>query len=221
MKKHKYWLNFFFWVYIYSATVVVTLADPQWRFRSACIPEQCNKDRLFEPGQEIPNNVVCATSMASDQPAHTRSLIRAVASRLNILWVSISYWLNTFGVSKLKRRLHRLVWVYTCQNATWLEITCRGSFLHSQGEQYCDLYDLHVWRWRSFCPKNLGRFFLCFLNRLMIFGFWQSVQDHSGDYQATMARQCRPTSHLKLDDSQSLNFWTLTRLSGDNNGSRR
>ena len=24
-------------------------------------------------------------------------------------------------------RLHRLVWVYTCQNATLLEITCRGS----------------------------------------------------------------------------------------------
>ena len=25
--------------------------------------------------------------------------------------------------------LHRLVWVYTCQNATLLEITCHGSFL--------------------------------------------------------------------------------------------
>ena len=29
-------------------------------------------------------NVVCATSKASDQPAHTRSLIRVFASRLNI-----------------------------------------------------------------------------------------------------------------------------------------
>ena len=48
---------------------------------------------------EISNNVVCATSKgsdqpahthslirASDQPAHTHSLIRAFASRLNILW---------------------------------------------------------------------------------------------------------------------------------------
>ena len=35
--------------------------------------------------------------------------------------------LTPFGVCKLKRRLHRLVWVYTCQNATLLEITCRGS----------------------------------------------------------------------------------------------
>ena len=39
----------------------------------------------FEPRHEISNNVVCATSKASDQPAHTRSLIRAFASRLNIL----------------------------------------------------------------------------------------------------------------------------------------
>ena len=39
----------------------------------------------FEPVHEIANNVVCATSKASDQPAHTRSLIRAFASRLSIL----------------------------------------------------------------------------------------------------------------------------------------
>ena len=38
----------------------------------------------FEPVHEISNNVVCATSKASDQPAHTRSLIRAFASRLSI-----------------------------------------------------------------------------------------------------------------------------------------
>ena len=40
---------------------------------------------LYEPQHEISNNVVCATSKVSDQPAHTRSLIRAFASRLNIL----------------------------------------------------------------------------------------------------------------------------------------
>ena len=40
---------------------------------------------LFEPRHVISNNVVCATSNASDQPAHTRSLIRVFASRLNIL----------------------------------------------------------------------------------------------------------------------------------------
>ena len=41
--------------------------------------------QIFEPRREISNNVVCATSKASDQPADTRSLIRAFASRLSIL----------------------------------------------------------------------------------------------------------------------------------------
>ena len=39
----------------------------------------------LEPRHEISNNVVCATSKASDQPAHTRRLIRGFASRLSIL----------------------------------------------------------------------------------------------------------------------------------------
>ena len=37
-----------------------------------------------EPVHEISNTVVYATSKASDQPAHTRSLIRAFATRLSI-----------------------------------------------------------------------------------------------------------------------------------------
>ena len=43
------------------------------------------KDTKIEPQHEISNNVVCATSKVADQPAHTRSLIRAFASRLDIL----------------------------------------------------------------------------------------------------------------------------------------
>ena len=76
------------------------------------------------PWYEISNNVVCATSKGSDQPAYTHSLIRAFASCLNILWL-LSYWPNI--LSKLKRGLHRLVRVYTCHNATLFEFTCRGS----------------------------------------------------------------------------------------------
>ena len=41
----------------------------------------------IEPRHEISNNMMSATSKASDQPAHTRSLIEAFDSRLNILWV--------------------------------------------------------------------------------------------------------------------------------------
>ena len=40
---------------------------------------------INEPRHEISNNVVCATSKDSDQPAHTRSLIRDFASCLNNL----------------------------------------------------------------------------------------------------------------------------------------
>ena len=36
---------------------------------------------LNEQVREISNNVVCAASKATDQPAHTRSLIRTFASR--------------------------------------------------------------------------------------------------------------------------------------------
>ena len=38
--------------------------------------------KRIEPVHEISNNVVCATSKASDQPAHMGSLIRAFVSRL-------------------------------------------------------------------------------------------------------------------------------------------
>ena len=41
--------------------------------------------RKYEPRHEISNHVVCAISKGSDQPALMCSLIRAFASRLNIL----------------------------------------------------------------------------------------------------------------------------------------
>ena len=40
---------------------------------------------IIEPRHDISNNVVCATSKASDQPAHSGSLIRVFVSRLNIV----------------------------------------------------------------------------------------------------------------------------------------
>ena len=86
----------------------------------------CGHDRastFFEPRHDISNNVVCATSKASDPPAHTRSLIRAFASSLNILLTE-----HHLKFLSSKGGLHRLVCVYTCQNGTLLEITCRGSY---------------------------------------------------------------------------------------------
>ena len=48
---------------------------------------------IYELWHENSNNVVCATSKGSDQPAHMRRLIRAFASRFGILW-ALSYWPN-------------------------------------------------------------------------------------------------------------------------------
>ena len=50
-----------------------------------------NLCRINEPQHSISNNihVVYGTNKASDQPVHTRCLIRAIASRLNILSVRL------------------------------------------------------------------------------------------------------------------------------------
>ena len=58
----------------------------------SCGPQNENASKtccntIMEPWHEISNNVVCVTSKDSDHPAHTRSPIRAFASRLNILRV--------------------------------------------------------------------------------------------------------------------------------------
>ena len=50
---------------------------------------------------EISNGVVYATSKASDQPAHTRSLIRVFACRLNVLRV-LGCWLGAVWCLSLK-----------------------------------------------------------------------------------------------------------------------
>ena len=56
--------------------------------------------------------------------------IRAVWSEpLLVACISYECWATDwtlFWVSKFKRRLHRLAWVYTCQNTTLLEITSWG-----------------------------------------------------------------------------------------------
>ena len=59
--------------------------------------------------------------MCDQQKAQTSLRIRALRSEsLLVAWIfhdsKATDW-TLFGVSKLKRRLHSLVWVYTCQNA--------------------------------------------------------------------------------------------------------
>ena len=101
--KHQVFIDKFAWVYMQGSIWKKNWCSwMHWHFNfsycfrlnsiehgadSSCL----NGDELWH---EISNNVVCATSKGSDQPAHTRSLIRAFASRLNILWV-LSYWQNS------------------------------------------------------------------------------------------------------------------------------
>ena len=63
----------------------VCLMKVQVRFEKRSIVKvalirACQVHRHNDPRHEISNNVVCSTRKASDQPAHTRSLIRAFAS---------------------------------------------------------------------------------------------------------------------------------------------
>ena len=73
---------------------------------------EMKKNVLYSPRHEISNNEECATRKGSHQPAHTQPAHRTFACRLNILRL-LRYCLVTdrtaFGVSKLKRRLYRLV----------------------------------------------------------------------------------------------------------------
>ena len=65
--------------------------------------------KIIEPRHEISNNVVCEISKASDQPAHTRNLIRTFACRfehsMNVELLDRA----VFGDYNFKGRLHRLV----------------------------------------------------------------------------------------------------------------
>ena len=68
-------------VFLHCARVTsLTHERIKWEFGPVVIEEM-----TLEPRREISNNVVCATSKGSDQPVHMRSLIRAFASRINIL----------------------------------------------------------------------------------------------------------------------------------------
>ena len=70
----------------------------------------------------ISNNVVCATSKVSDQPAHTRSLIRA----LDFMTVKLLTEHHLEFLS-LKEGCTCSSESTQCQTATLLEIKCRGS----------------------------------------------------------------------------------------------
>ena len=71
------------------------------------------QENIIELRHEISNNVVCATSKASYQPAHAQSD--------QSLCLPLEYSMNVnllmeHHLQFLSRRLHRLVLVYTCKH---------------------------------------------------------------------------------------------------------
>ena len=87
------------------------------------------KTLLYEPQHWIS----CNQQRLRPACPYADSYICAVWSEpLLVTWIFYEYLATdrtSFGVSKLKRRLHMLIWVNTCQNATLLEITCHGSIM--------------------------------------------------------------------------------------------
>ena len=72
--------------------------------------------------------MVCATREASDQPAHTYSLIIDFASRLNYSMSVKQLTENDLEFLSLTGGCTGSSF-NTCQNATLLEIACRGSYI--------------------------------------------------------------------------------------------
>ena len=78
--------------------------------------------KIFEPRHEISNNVVCATSKGSDQPAHTCSLFRVFASHLKeVAQAGLSLHLSKCHI--VGNHMSRLI--FSCQVAlTKVTVTC-------------------------------------------------------------------------------------------------
>ena len=68
------------------------------------------------------------------RPAKAQTSLRIPADwsdPLHVAWIFNECYTTdrtSFIASKLKRRLHRLIYIYTCRNTTLLEITCQDSY---------------------------------------------------------------------------------------------
>ena len=116
---------------------------------------------LMSHGMRFPT-MWYVTTKGSDQPAHMRSLIRAFASHFNILWI-LSDWLDIiWSVSKLKRWLHRLVWVYDRMPHCWKSRATAHFLLPSWTQNGQTLQGL-----ATMLTKGLAYFLLLFTSLLI------------------------------------------------------
>ena len=149
--------------------------------------------------------------------------IRAVWSEpLLVAWVFYDClatdW-TSFGVSKLQKRLHRLVWVYTCQNATLLEITCHGSLM--KGKHTFDfrisLSSLSLSVTESLCcktiwKKNNGAWWVIFYAFDVVCWHFSKLTFSKNSFRNTT----RVSNSLDLDQDQNYAFdvvyWHFSKL---------
>ena len=109
------------------------------------------------------------------QPAKALTSLRVYtvwSESLLVAWIfcnCIATDWTAFGISTLKRRLHRLVWVYSCQNATLLEISCRGSNVNASKNNVWSL-SLHKLNLNS--PKFMKSMALYFVTLSQSTGGW-------------------------------------------------
>ena len=94
------------------------------------------------------------------QPAKAQTSLHIRTAWSEPLLVAWIYYESTaadwtpFGVSKLKMRLHRLIWVYTCQNTKLLEFTRHGSNLIEFDQMYGN-HTLQYYLWHDMKePEN-------------------------------------------------------------------
>ena len=106
--------------------------------RKSCVKEMSIFTRFFCLELRAPSENFL--SFTSNDSWFNRFVFSLINSVIRFFFSAIFSWENNWaatwdfqqcGVSKLQRRLHRLVCVYTCQNTTLLEITCHGSYINS------------------------------------------------------------------------------------------
>ena len=127
------------------------------------------RKNIIEPWHEISNNQQSLRSACAY--AHSDQSLCYLVAR--ILYECLATNWTSFGICKLKRRLHRLVWVYTRQNAT----LCRGSIYDILASSRCVRYAgwyIHISKKRKNSDKyhkssfsfssSLKLFFCCFFH---------------------------------------------------------
>ena len=112
------------------------LREWRWRWAGCVILMLCHHETIHTGNFHRKGNLMqtplgrCYHTCCKHSQLYMPSSSKMAIKQVNIIGNATSTEITQCkNLSKFKRRLHRLVWVYTFQNATLLETTCRGSNL--------------------------------------------------------------------------------------------